>query len=68
MDDINKNKANFYFNSQGPVHITLTSGRFYNGIIKQILDDKLILVDEKLGDTVVLFIEVERIEPREVRV
>jgi len=67
MEEVNKSKAEFYFNSQSSIHITLTTDRFYNGIIKEILDDKLILDDEKLGETVVMFVEIERLEPREVK-
>ena len=61
-----KKKAEFYKEKQQKVHITLVQdagGRFYNGLIKSIGTDFLIIDDFKLGDMMILFGEIENIVP-----
>jgi len=63
-------KAKFYFDKQQAVHITLQNGSWLNGIILNInkdFMDRLVLVEEKFGEMLVLFDEIKRILPREVK-
>lgn len=55
-------KAEVYKDKNIVVHITLLS-KFYNGKIKFIGDDYLMLEERKLGETIVLFCEVKDIDP-----
>lgn len=42
--------AKFYFDKKQPVHIKLKSGVWLNGIIKEVLKTRLILIEEKFGE------------------
>ena len=61
--------ANFYKNKKISVHINLISGNWLNGKIKSIpkSKDRLILIEEKYGETLVLFDRIidDGIKPRE---
>ena len=61
--------ATFYKNKKQPVHITLNSGTWFNGIINFLERDRLVLDDEKVGEVLILFdrIKDDGIEPREER-
>lgn len=52
--------AKFYKDKNIPVHITLQSGQWYNGLIIQVGEKSLVLKEEKFGELFVLF---ERIKP-----
>jgi len=61
-------KARFYFDKKQPVHITLLNGNWLNGIILNVNEDfkdRLILIEEKFGEMLVLFSEIKSILPRE---
>ena len=63
-------KARFYFDKKQSVHITLTNGNWLNGIILNInkdFNDRLVLIEEKFGEMLVLFSEIKSILPREER-
>ena len=55
--------VNFYFKNKKKIHVTCNSGRFYNGSIKEINLDEIILLDDKLGEIIILFNEIEQLEP-----
>ncbi len=59
--------AKFYKDKKQPVHITLESGNWVNGIIVFLETDRLILAEEKLGEMLILFerIKEDGIAPRE---
>ncbi|GAJ16183.1 unnamed protein product, partial [marine sediment metagenome] len=42
-------------------------GWFHNGIIKEVLDEHLILIDERDGDTPIFLMEIVEIEERRIR-
>lgn len=56
-------KAQFYKDSNSQVHITLENNRFYNGIIKYIGADFLLLDELKFGEVCAFFIEIQDIVP-----
>ena len=56
-------KASYYFKEQTIVHIILENNRFYNGTIKYIGADFLLLNDRKLGEVCIFFIELKGIDP-----
>lgn len=59
-------KALFYFNKKVIVHISfdlLADKSFYNGLIIEISEDRLIIKDRKLGETFVHLSEIKSIEP-----
>jgi len=58
--------AEFYLQKQIPVHITLKSGNFANGIILKIREDRLILMEDRHGQMLILFDRIidDGIEPR----
>lgn len=61
-------KARFYFDKKKSVHITLLNGNWLNGIIlnvNQDFKDRLVLIEEKFGEMLVLFSEMKSILPRE---
>ena len=60
--------AQFYKDKKRAVHIAKKDGRFLNGIIEEVSADYLILIDEKLGEMPVFFLEVLAVEPREKKV
>ena len=61
--------AKFFFDNSKSVHITLMSGQWLNGRIVSLSEDRLVLVEEKMGEMLILFerIKDDGIEPREVR-
>lgn len=58
--------AQFYKDKKISVHITLHSGKWFNGKIKQISEKSLILDEEKFGVILILFERIvdDGIEPR----
>ena len=63
-------KARFYFDKKQSVHITLLNGNWLNGIIldvNQDFKDRLVLIEEKFGEMLVLFSEIKSILPREMK-
>lgn len=52
-------KAQFYFDGGRKVHVSLNSGTFYNGYIKEMSADFFILVDDVLGELPVFFSEIK---------
>lgn len=59
-------KIKFYFDKNSPVHITLNNGIWVNGIILNInkSNNRLVLHEEKFGETLVLFSEIKSVLPR----
>jgi len=57
----------FYFEKKFPVHITLKSDNWLNGIVTILEKDRLILDEEKFGEMIILFdrIKDDGIKPRE---
>jgi len=66
-NETNYDKAKVYCSNEIVVHVTLSSRKFYNGIIVEVKPKFLLIVDEVLGKIPVFFIEVDKIEPREVK-
>lgn len=60
-------KAKFYNSNKRSVHISTKEFMFYNGVIIKVEKDFLVLKDEKLGEMVLIFSEINNIEPREER-
>lgn len=60
----------FFMDKDQAVHITLNSGRWINGKIVSVEGDRLILVEEKFGEILVLFERIidDGIVPREEKV
>ena len=61
--------AKFFKESNKSIHITFRSGKWVNGKIISISQDRLVLDEEKFGEILILFerIKDDGIEPREVR-
>ena len=57
-DDEMKRKLELFCEHKSVVHIDTVWGRFYNGIISSIGTDFVLLRDRILGDTFILFSEV----------
>ena len=62
-NEIAGKKAKFYFDSNTPVHINLSNGRFYNGMIKYLGADFLLMDEMKFGEVCAFFVEIEDIIP-----
>ena len=56
-------KAQFYLDKSQCIHILLETGIFYNGYLKYIGADFLLVEDIKKGETMIFFSEVKAIEP-----
>jgi len=61
--------AKFYFDKQISVHICLESNTWLNGIISEVKEDRLILMEERFNEMIILFdrIKDDGIEPREAK-
>jgi hypothetical protein len=64
MKDQKETKIEFFFEQKLKVHIDCYSGRFYNGEIIEINSEKyfIILKDRVLGETPIMFEEIQNIE------
>ncbi len=66
MDNDNElilKKINYYYKEKKLIHIILKNNRFYNGLIKYVAADFLLLEDRKLGEVCVFFLELKGVEP-----
>ena len=58
--------AQFYKDSKKPVHIKLIDGKFLNGLIISVGDNRLVLQEEKFGEMLIFFERIATdIVPRE---
>ena len=65
MDDINYNKAKFFFDLGWPVHITMQNSFIHNGFIEDLRPEFLVLSDERKGVIPLFFVEIAIIEKKE---
>ena len=56
-------RLNFYFKNKITVHIVNNNEQFYNGLIIEISDKHLILLDRVLGEVFIDYREIKIIEP-----
>lgn len=66
-EEVTKGKLQFYKEQNAAIHITLSyfpKPKFYNGLIKEIKIDHLILTDEVIGDVPIYFSEIIDIDKR----
>lgn len=45
----------FYFSNNTPIHLTLNTNIWLNGLIKKISKDNFVLNEEKFGDMIIIF-------------
>lgn len=62
MNEKIRTKAQFFFNNRNKVHIKDKSDRFFNGVIKEIAEEYLIFHDRVVGDTIIYFSDIRRID------
>lgn len=64
--DMIKEQAEFFKQKNTTVHISLNSGKWFNGKITKVDEDRLILEEEILGEILVLFERIidDGIEPK----
>jgi len=65
--DILYEKAKFYKTDELKVHITLTNGNWLRGLIVEVKEDRIILIEEKFSKMLVLFEEIKTIVPRQIK-
>ncbi len=58
-----KRRAELFFEKKISVHIDTANGKFYNGLIMEIGSDFLFIHERILGNTFVLFSQIETLEP-----
>lgn len=56
-------QALFYKDKYKEIHVSLKRGQFYNGFVLEVGADHLELNDRKLGQVIIFFIEIDKIEP-----
>ena len=56
------NVLNFYFERSIIIHIDTNDGKFYNGIVKSVKDDLLILDDRVLGEVAISIPNIQNLE------
>jgi len=56
-------KASYYASREIEIHLTLDGGKFYNGLIVDVNDFRIILLDKKLGEVYVPLDEIIDLEP-----
>jgi hypothetical protein len=61
-NEMNKSKALYFKDKDISVHITKKNGRWNNGKIESIEEDKLIIDDREDGDTPIFLMEILDIE------
>ena len=61
-EDKIRTKAQFFFDNNKVVHIKNKSDRFFNGFIKEMASDFMIFDDRIIGETIIFFIEIKRID------
>jgi len=64
-EQIINEKLSHYASKELVVHITCTEGRFYNGVIVDVNDVRIIFLDERLGEMYISLKEIKDVEPRE---
>jgi len=65
MNEMIRKKAEFFKDKNLAVHISKKNNWFHNGLIKEINNDFLILIDEIEGEMPIFFIEIIEIQKRE---
>ena len=55
-------KVNFFKDKSKPVHVSIKSGKFYNGFITEINADFFIVSEFKFGEQPVFYVEVLTVE------
>lgn len=70
MVEINetKRRVELFFKKKINIHIDTFDKRFYNGLIIEIGTDFLLMQERVLGQTFILFSQIETIEPYRERV
>ena len=58
-------KASHYASKEIEVHLTLIDGTFYNGILIDVNDVRILIQDRKLDEVYVAIREVREVEPYE---
>ncbi len=58
-----RKRIDFYKKKGQKIHVKLTNGTFYNGVIGHIGIDFFEIEDQKIGPVVIWFCEIQRIEP-----
>jgi len=58
-------KLSHYTSKETAVHINCEGGIFYNGVIVDVNDLRIIFLDEKLGEMYLSLKEIRSVEPRE---
>lgn len=61
-------RANFYFENKTTVHIETNQRRFHNGLIIEISQDHILLLDKFAGEIILFFSEIiilEKYKPKE---
>ena len=61
--NVMKGKAQFFLEKSITVHISCSNGRFYNGLIIEIVGEEFLIINDRLyGETPVYFLEIKGIE------
>ena len=60
-------KAKFFIDKNTSVHISLSNGKFYNGFIKYLGADFVLIEDIRFGEMPAFFIEIIDITPYKER-
>ena len=58
-----KRRLELFFKNKIQIHIDTTDGRYYNGLILEIGSDFILLHERVVGNTFVLFSQIETLEP-----
>jgi hypothetical protein len=56
-------KLHHYFLNKQDIHLKLNNGYVRNGSIKEMGADFIILIDKRVGEIAVFFMEIEEAEP-----
>lgn len=62
-----RQKCEFFLEKKTTIHIQKTNGQFYNGLILEINNDFIILLDKKVGEVPIYFSEITKLEPYKER-
>jgi len=63
MDEKIRKKCEFFYERKTTIHIRKDNGQFYNGLIIELTNESLILLDRVVGEVLIYFSEIKFIEP-----
>lgn len=56
-------KAEYFLKKKTPLHVSLKTGEWYNGVIMKVSADFILLFENKIGEMPVFYMEIASMQP-----